>query len=293
MKKNSLIFFTLVWLNFLMPCLLPASSFVGTGAGDIPDSPYSDFPAHYGTPLVVSFTVTNMQTNVQSVALSITMKHQWVGDLDVKLTSPSGSGFAGTNFTIFSRVGPSAPFGYGNPLDLDGTYLFTDAATNTLSYYPWWLGLDYGNGTDYTNVIPSGRYQPSAIGTGSTTSYEPAVTFGTNSGLVGLPPARVNGVWTLSFRDGSAGDTGSVQAATLFINQPPLRFTSIVVSNGAVVLNLTGPSDQSFSLWCGTNLLQSAATWQPAGGGTFDFYGNAALTTNLPAAPGFFRASVP
>ncbi len=293
MKKNAAVICALVLLDVLMPCLLPAAAFVGTGAGDIPDSPYTDSPAHYGSPLVVSFIVTNIVTNVQSVALSITMKHEWVGDLDVKLTSPSGSGFAGTNFTIFSRVGPSVPFDYGNPLDLDGTYLFSDGATNTLSYYPWWLGLDYGNSDDYTNIIPGGRYQPSAIGTGSTIAYEPATTFGTDSGLVGLPPARANGTWTLTFRDGFNGDVGSVQAATLFINQPPLQFTSIVVSNGAVVLGLTGPSDQGFSLRCGTNIVQLSATWQPFGGGTFDFYGNASFTTNSPIAPSFFRATIP
>jgi len=270
--------------------LASAAAFPGTGGGNIPDPDASHpGPADYATPLVVSFNVTNLQTNVQSMSLAITMNHQWVGDLDVYLTSP-----AGTNFTIFSRVGPSISGGYGNPLDLGGTYVFSDASapSNTLSHYCYLKGLNYGSGIDFTNIIPEGNYRTSVPGTGATTGFETASSFATNSGFIGLAPAQANGTWHLTFRDGSNTGTGAVQSATLYLNTP-LNFTAITVTNAIVQLKLTGQRGDTFTIWAATNLALPFTAWNSLGGGTFDSSGNATFTTNDVARVRFYRASNP
>ena len=269
-----------------------AGVFAGTGTGDIPD-PQADGPADYGgDALVINFDVAGLTNEVQNVWLSVTMDHEWVGDLDVFLTSP-----AGTNFTIFSRVGSSAIHGFGYSCDLGGAYEFFDYATNTLEHVAAGLGATniYDlNGTGATNIIPSGFYRPSAAGPGA----EPATTFAANSGFVGLSPAQANGAWTLTVRDGSGGDTGAVTSATLYINEatptpPPLRFTDIAAANGTVQLNLTGPFSQNFTLLRSTNLALPFTAWETAGGGTFDSLGNASFSTDAAQPQDFFQISVP
>jgi len=280
----------------LPPQTCSAGAFNGTGVGPISDCTNS-VPGSFNDtiPLVVSFNVTNVQGSVQSIALSITMQHEWLGDLDVQLTSPSGAGFAGTNFIIFSRVEgpPGGTEGYGCGLDLNGTYVFNDAATNTLRNISDQMAvtysLAYGSGLDYTNVIPGGAYRTSSPG-----PFNDAPTgFATNSGFIGLSPARANGTWTLTFRDGSNGDVGAVSAATLFLNTT-VAFTTLTASNGNVQLNLSGPIGQSFRVWSSTNVSAPfPASWSIVSTNTFDLNGNASVTndTSLPSC--FFQASVP
>jgi subtilisin-like proprotein convertase family protein len=274
-----------------------ADSFTATVLADIPDSTSDGV---YGTPLVVSFNVTNLQTSVQSVSLTIAMYHQRLGDLDVQLTSPSG-----TNFTIFSRVGPDINGnGSGNPDILgtadgfgdynDGAYTFTDSATYTLRS---WSVANYGS-TPATNPggdqypIYSGSYRTSSAGPSS----DAATSFAANSGFIGLPPAQANGTWTLTFRDRSPGGIGNVQSAMLVLGQgsspQPPRFTGIVVTNGVVTLSLTGPNSQGYRLYTATNPTPPL-TWSTNGSGTFDASGKATYSTNAVAPKCFYRVSSP
>ena len=282
--------FTLTLLGLLLPQLSPAAAFTGTGTGAIPDSP-GDGPADYsGGALVISFDVTNLTNNIGNLWLSVNMSHEWVGDLDVFLTSP-----AGTNYTIFSRVGASNTNNFfGDNAQLAGGYEFFDYATNTLPIIADSLEDPNNIGNESTNIIPGGYYLPSAAGPGP----QSPTTFATDSGFVGLSPAQANGTWTLTFRDGAISDTGLVSTATLYINQqtpvpPPLRFTSISAANGTVHLTLTGPFSQNFTLWSGTNLTQPFNTWKTDGTGAFDYLGNAIMTSGMTFPQRFFRISVP
>lgn len=271
-----------------------AAGYSGTGVGPIPDSS-SLGPADYGSPLVVSFNVTNIQGSVQSIALSLTMQHPWPGDLDVKLTSPGGVGYTGTNFVIFSRLEgpPGGPEGYGCSIDLNGTYIFNDAAPGTLSTTADQIGRDNsliaGSGEDYTYVIPSGTYRTSITGP----FVDQASSLATDSGFIGLPQARANGIWTLTFRDGSAGDSGSVSAATLFLNTAVV-FTTLTTSNNVAQLNLSGPLGQSFRVWSSTNMAAPfPASWNIVATNTFGLDGTASVTADASQPSGFYRASAP
>jgi subtilisin-like proprotein convertase family protein len=266
---------------FLAAISAKADSFAGTGGGVIPDGPAS---GGYGSPLAVTFNVANLQSSVQSVSLTISMYHPWLGDLDVELTSPTG-----TNFIIFSRVGPdNGGFGSGGLLGTSNgssftNYTFVDSATDTLRTY---------NPIGANIPIPSGSYLTSSAGPSS----DVPTSFATNSGFIGLTPAKANGTWTLTFRDGANGYVGAVQSATLILgqgsSQQPPRFTRIGVTNGVVTLNLSGPSGAVYRLYTTTNLAPPQ-NWSTNGSGTFDATGKATFTTNTAGTKVFYRISTP
>ncbi len=271
--------------------MVSAAVFTGTGVGSIPDSTFGG-PVQYSSSRVVSFNVSGLSSAIQSVALSITMQHPYLGDLDVRLASPNG-----TNFIIFSNCEgpPGGPEGYGCGLDLNGAYQFSDAATNTLRNVSDQMAasflLGYGTGVDYTNVIPAGFFLPSTPG-----PFADAPTrFTTNSGFVGLTPPQANGTWTLTFRDGSGGGAGSVSAATLTILTTTAPFFSApVITNGNLKISLAGSSNQSFRLWRSTNVaLPFPSAWESFYTNAFDGSGNASLTTDKALPQRFYRASVP
>src|SRR6476661_3507522 len=109
--------------SFFLSCLASAQvTFTGSsGSTAIPDSTL-DGPGQYGSPLDYTFNVSGLTANVGDISLSINIRHQWLGDLDVKLIPPAGSG--ASPLVIFSRVGSyeaqvPAPFGSGATLGAD------------------------------------------------------------------------------------------------------------------------------------------------------------------------------
>jgi hypothetical protein len=188
-------------------------SFAGTNTGAIPDAP-SGSPScginNLGQPRIVSFDVTGLTIPVVAVSVSMNLTHTWRGDLVVKLAAPGGS----PSKIIFSHTGSNVPGGCGHNGILNGLYTFEDTADRD-----WW-------GSAFPTV-PVGSYRASAPG-----GADPgggAVLLSTD--FRDIPPALANGTWTLTFWD--AGDptpgqpgsgTGSVNAATLFIDQTDLIF---------------------------------------------------------------------
>jgi subtilisin-like proprotein convertase family protein len=302
MKSKTVLSLALALSSWLAAVSAEASSvtnsFVGTvpNGGDIPDA---TSPGVYGPPLVVSFNVANLTNSLQSVSLQISMYHQYLGDLDVQLTSPTG-----TNFVIFSRVGPDIyANGSGNP-DILGTsdgfggynygaYTFTDSATNTLrswSVNTWGANSSSNPGGD-PYPIYSGLFRPSSVGPSS----DVATTFAA-SGLVGLSSAQANGTWTLTFRDRSPGNVGNVQSAMLTLVQgssqlpPPPRFTRIGVTNGLVTLSLTGLVNQAYRIYTTTNLAPPQS-WSTNGNSALDGSGKGSYSTSTAGPKCFYRVS--
>ncbi|MGI8813319.1 MAG: hypothetical protein ACR2IH_12455, partial [Pyrinomonadaceae bacterium] len=179
----------------------PAATFAANAAslGAIPDATTTG-PGAFGAPRDVTFTVSGLTGNVTSVSVNFNASHTFVGDLDVVLKAPGGAPSLG----IFSRTGAATAtsFGSGSDLAAANLYNFTDtAATN------WWTAAA-------TTPIPAGDYRTTVAG--PTTS--PAAVTSLNAIFAGLTPAQANGTWTLTFRDGASGDTGTVTAANLTIN---------------------------------------------------------------------------
>lgn len=188
--------------------------FAGTGTGAIPDAPAGTPNCgvnNLGQPRVVSFDVQGLQFPLVALAVSMDLTHTWRGDLVVKLAAPGGT----PSKIIFSHTGSNVPNGCGHNGKLAGVYRFDDstAAAN------WWFAA--------FPTVPPGTYFASAPG-----GQDPggaAIPLSTD--FKNLAPELANGTWTLTFWD--AGDptpgqpgsgTGSVNAATLFIDQTDLIF---------------------------------------------------------------------
>lgn len=185
-----------------------AAQFVGTGVGAIPDSPGGTPPA-FGTPLVVSFPVAGLTSNVSTVAVQINMTHTWVGDIDAVLAAPGGS----PNLIVVSRIGTITATGVGDSSNFNGIYNFVDGTTGT----DIWTVATNPACTSACDVAV-GDYRTTAGGGAGQTNPPPLTSLIATFG--GLTPAQANGTWTLTFRDAAGGDTGTVAAATLYVDEP-------------------------------------------------------------------------
>ena len=175
----------------------------GTGTGAIPDGG-SGTPPSYGAARVINFAVSGISGPVTAVSSSITLTHTWVGDLDMILRSPGGT----VSFVTVSRISVTTAGSFGSSANYSGTYNFTDSATGTNI---WTVAA----GLASTGNIPAGNYRTTAAGgTGQT---NPAPFTNLTAAFAGLTSAQINGIWTLSIRDGAAVDTGTVTAANLVL----------------------------------------------------------------------------
>ena len=173
------------------PSPTPANFFTGTNLGAIPDNDCS------GPGRQISFAVSGISNPVSNVTVSFTGTHTFVGDLDVKLIAPNGT----TSAFIFTFVGNGTNPISGDSSDLNGTYTFFDAAVNNLTAAATTVGP--------TTAVPPGNYRASD-GTGTNIALD----------AVFANLANPNGTYILQFNDCSAGDTGSITAATLSLNGP-------------------------------------------------------------------------
>jgi hypothetical protein len=162
--------------------------------GPIPDG-VALGPGAYGAPRSVTFTVGGLGGTVQSVRVSLTATHGFVGDLDVVLMSPSGI----RSHTVMSRTRADTDTAFGSPSNLSGLYAFADSAV-----------LDWWSAAIGSSVVP-GTYRTNVAGPHPI----PAPLASLDASFGGLPAANANGTWILQFRDGAAGDVGTVSAATL------------------------------------------------------------------------------
>jgi len=205
----------------------PAATFPGTGVGAIPDASAGG-PGAFGTPLNITFNVSGLTAPLSDVKVDFTATHSWIGDLNVVLTSPGGT----ASQVIFSQVGATSATSFGSSSDLLGTYSFFDAAAGTNIWT-----------ASAATPVPAGNYRTTAAGPSASTPPFTSLT----SPFAGLTTAQVNGTWTLAFRDGAAGDTGSVTAANLTLtggaaaaNDAPVDFNGDGKSDYAIVRNTGG-----------------------------------------------------
>lgn len=205
-----------------------AATFTGTNTGAIPDGG-TPIPT-CGSPRDVAFAVSGFSNSVGAVSVGFTMSpaHGWIGDLQVSLIAPNS-----TTHLLFSRVGANTATDAGDNANLSGTYTFNDIATQNI-----WTVAASNNGNGFN--IPAGSYRTQAAGPDPTDSPGPAFT-SINAAFVSVPPASVNGTWTLRFLDCAAGDTGTVSAASLTlvpVSAAPAGFSGRVSTrSGAGIKN--------------------------------------------------------
>lgn len=185
-----------------------AVQFPGTGVGAIPDG-LAGTPPQFGTPLVVNFAVAGLASNVSTVAVQINMTHTWVGDVDVVLAAPGGS----PSLVIVSRIGVTTATGFGDSSNYGGVYNFVDGTAGTNI---WTVATNAA--CDSNCVVTAGDYRTTGAGGNGQTNPPPVTSLVTTFG--GLTPGQANGTWTLTFRDAASADTGTVNAATLYVDEP-------------------------------------------------------------------------
>jgi len=171
--------------------------------GAIPDSTLTG-PQAPGDAREVQFVVSGVNTaSVTNIAVSFTGNHTYVGDVEATLIAPNG-----TQHRVFGYTLAVASGDFGSSRDLNGTYVFTDLATQN-----WWTAVA---GT--ANPITSGNYRTSnSGGAGATNPMPDTSIMSTFSSLTNM-----NGTWTLRFTDGGNGDTGAVSAANIqFVSGTP------------------------------------------------------------------------
>jgi subtilisin-like proprotein convertase family protein len=253
----------------------PLVTFNGTGVGPIPDQPDPTAPCQTpGPPLNVTFNVTGLTANVQSLNVSVTLTHPYAGDVVARLIPPSG----GNGFVLFGYIGSTSTAGqdiFGDSSNFGGTYVFSDAAPASPTL--WQVAATAGGG----DIITPGNYRTTTIG-GSTAGG--AVT-SLNAAFAGLTPAQANGTWTLRVTDGCNEDTGSVSAAVLDIT------TAAAPVAAKPFFDYFGTGKSSFATYnrAGTNIIWRALINGATIGTTTEtvFWG---LSASDFMTPGYFDA---
>ncbi|MBK8464819.1 MAG: hypothetical protein IPL32_03230 [Chloracidobacterium sp.] len=178
-------------------------TFAGTNLGTIADG-LSGTPPQYGAPRIVNFAVSGMRGPVSAVSANLNLLHRYAGDLDMVLTSPGGV----KSFVLASRIGVTTAGGFGDSSDYCGVYNFTDSATGTNI---WTVATGLGA---FGTITPN-NYRTTAAG--ATGQSNPAPFTNLTAAFAALTTAQINGMWTLTIRDGAAYDTGTVSAANLVL----------------------------------------------------------------------------
>lgn len=190
-----------LFLFVILSTTAEAQTFNSTAGGPIPDG-IALAANSYGAPLDVPIVVTGVaQGTIDTVSIAFNANHSWVGDLEVTLVSPYGQ-----EHLLFARTG-ATDAGGGSPANLvaSNTYTFVDSAPTN-----WWT---VANNPDGNFNIPSNTVRTVVSGGLGVTNPPPLTS------LLNVfrrrPP---NGTWVLRFRDGWAGDIGTVSAASITLS---------------------------------------------------------------------------
>ncbi|MCM3878416.1 MAG: proprotein convertase P-domain-containing protein [Thermoanaerobaculia bacterium] len=201
-------------------------------------------PPIYGASRDVTFTVGGLGGTLSTVSVDVTLTHTWVGDLDVVLKAPGGA----PSLVVVSRIAVTTAGSFGDSSNYSGAYSFSDAAAGTNIWTVATTGCD-----DLCNVA-AGSYRTTGAGAAGQTNPPPVTSL--NATFAGLTAPQMNGTWTLTFRDGGAGDTGSVSAASLTLTSTitlarPVDFTGDGRSDFSIVRNTGGGPSGNITWWNG------------------------------------------
>jgi len=187
----------LLGASIASPCTAASFTFPGTNTGAIPDNSASG--------RTLSFNASGVGRPLARVAVSLTLSHTYIGDLEATLISPDGV----ARLVLFSAVGTGLGTSFGDSSNLVGTYVFRDGGGSL-----WDAAALVG---DAGSIAP-GNYFASSRGSRGLANAGgcPTSLAGVFSGLQG---AQVNGQWTLVIADRTTGDTGSVSAASLILDE--------------------------------------------------------------------------
>lgn len=170
-------------------CEQPSGAPVATPGPGTPATIPDNLPAGISRSITLASTAT-----VADVGVTLNIVHGWVGDLRIRLTHGA------TSVMLIDRLGlngDSAPFGFD--FDLDGVYLFTDAAADTM-----WDAAAVAPAS--MSVLPPGAYR-CVNGAGVPVSLRQA--------FAGQSSA---GTWTITLIDANPEDAGILNGWALRVD---------------------------------------------------------------------------
>lgn len=183
----------------------------------IPDDAYSGALATM-TPSTITVTVAGNERSISGVDVTLSLDHTFVGDLTIKLKSPSGTIVTLLNrpglFTLDNGVqtgGDDSNFGAGFPITYD------DSAGDSAE--------DMGVSLLDDEVIGD-------PGNGSPDAYVPDADGAGNDLLATFNGENANGTWTLYLADSAPGATGALQQWSLRITTIPEPATGVLAASG-------------------------------------------------------------
>ena len=192
-------------LGLLAASAAGAVDYAGSGVGAIPDNNANG--------LNVTFNTTGFQGPLGHVRVTLNLTHTFVGDLRATLISPNGL----ARLALFARTGYKRAASPGVSANLAGAYVFDDLLGADL----WASVAPLAPST----TGPPGSYRTSTAGFSGVSdaggcSTQLDLAFG------GLDPTQAGGTWTLNVADVGAGDSGTVNSATLTLNATSTMFAS-------------------------------------------------------------------
>lgn len=198
-----------------------------TGAiHDPTDATGANYNGSLATMLGLSLTVPDAPGPIQSVYITVNIEHTFVGDLTIKLVSPTG-----TIVTVLNRPGSGAPddgsaiggAGASANLSVAIPIAFDDAISQSAE--------DMGFGLGGDDII-GGEFSPdndAATGVGPFTD----AGLGSFSAFAGENPV---GTWTLYVADSGAYNTGYLQKWRLNLTMVPEPSSLLLLLLGATSL---------------------------------------------------------
>jgi len=202
--------------KFLVTGLIAASATVasadvyGPGAGGaIPDAT----PAGLSTTINAVNVANPTIVSVNSVTVSFSTAHTWVGDLVITLTAPNGD-----NVDVIHRTGAAAG-GAGDSSNAAGPYTFDAAGadfTAAAAALPTGSNVPAGTYARFTNAI---------VGTPASDPDNYSVFNGDN----------LNGNWTLNVSDWAGADLGTLGSWSMDITSVPEPTSLALLALGGLV----------------------------------------------------------
>ncbi|HEY1012643.1 MAG TPA: proprotein convertase P-domain-containing protein [Herpetosiphonaceae bacterium] len=194
--------------------LIPQDGYTSGVSGSIPDDGYVGGFGGAGMRCSTINTTSPApgNTTVLGASVRVNLTHTWVGDLTMKLRSPSG-----TTLTFLNRPGSTAADdgggAIGNSANWSGALDFGDG------FGPEAETMGNGLTTDQIVCTANGvcSFDPSPD-----TAAQPPAAF---SAFNGQPAA---GTWTLCVGDSALGDTGTLNSWTLYLRRAQLMVPSAV-----------------------------------------------------------------
>lgn len=206
---------------FALAGLTATALIAGSALADSATGPGGAIPDNNGTGVWQSSLPTvpfnsnvtlNQVASIQSIVITVTVTHTWIGDLQAVLFDPTGKGY-----NIFVRPGFTGT-GNGNSSDwLAGTYTFVDPVG--------------GNPTlpTATNSVPGSTYsQGYGVGGGLWTNGNLNIF---DTGMNSISGAA--GTWSLKIYDWAGGDVGTIGSWTI-------NYTAVPAPGALALLGLAG-----------------------------------------------------